>query len=204
LLSELEKRWKEKGSDDYLRMAPGLERAEVASTLEARNLRAPAEVVDWFAWHNGADTDHDGSPWVLLAPSSFQQFSLQESLEEREEWLRGAARMAVDAGPVEDDEDRQILEPTFWWEPTWLPVARAASPRVLTVDLAGTSDSVPVLVVEWSDISGFREKRAQSLAEFVRLLIDVPDSCWQWLSEERRWDFRAAELPMEFRLTAFF
>jgi cell wall assembly regulator SMI1 len=204
LLTELEQRWTEKGSDDRELMAPGLDRAEVVRTLEGRALPAPGEVVEWFAWRNGVRSELARPRWVLLAPSSFQQLSLPESLEERETRIQGAAQAAADAGPVDDAEDRELLDPTFWWEPTWLPIARAASPMLLTVDLAGTSDSAPVLVVEWSDIDGFRRTRAGSLAEFVRVLLNVPDACWRWLPAERRWDFSAAELPMEFRLTSFF
>lgn len=205
LLSELESRWKQKGSDDYTTMAPGLDRAEVVRTLEAHGLRAPGELVDWFSWHNGVDREKAGSRWVLLAPTAFQQFSLIECLEERESWLQLAPRAA--AGIAEQYGETavpEMLEPSFWWEPTWLPIARPAGGDQLVVDLASTSDSVPVLDVEWSDIDEFRRPRAESLTAFVRLLLAVPDAYWQWLPAEQRWVRDFAEFPMELRRTGLF
>jgi cell wall assembly regulator SMI1 len=203
LLVELESRWKEKGSDDYTLMLPGLDRAEVARTLEANGLRAPGEVVDWFAWHNGIDKARAGSRGVEVAPSGFRQLSLRESLEERETSLRLAAKTAVDVGPVHD-EDRELAAPNSWWEPTWLPIGVSSAPVVLAIDLAGTSDTVPVLSVEWADIFEFRKPRVDSLAAFVRLLLDLPDAAWMWLPDEQRWGRDEAQFPLEAALTELF
>jgi cell wall assembly regulator SMI1 len=204
LLAELESRWEQKGSDDYTLMLPGLDRAEVVRTLETKGLRAPGEVVDWFAWHNGVDNARAGSRGVEVAPSAFRQCSLLESLEERETWLRGAAQMAVNAGPAVDDEDRELVDPSFWWEPTWLPIGRGSGPMVLAIDLAGSSDTVPVLSVEWADIFEFRKPRVESLAAFVRLLLDLPDVSWRWLSDEQRWMIDDARFPIAAAQTALF
>lgn len=204
LLLELESRWKHKGSDDQTDMARGLDRSEVDRTLEAHGFRVPAELVDWYSWHNGVIGERAGSRWVFLAPTAYQQFSLQESLEERDAWTQNATRTAAEMDREYGTEFPEWSEPSFWWEPTWLPVAREPGPSVLAVDLAGTSDSVPVLVVEWSEIDDFRETRAESLTAFVRFLLDVPDVYWRWLASERRWDFDFSELPMEFRGKSFF
>ena len=195
LLAELENRWKEKGSDDYTLMLPGLDGAEIIRTLEANGLRAPGEVVDWFFWHNGVDKARAGSRRVEIAPGTFRQLSLHESLEARQDWLQGAAQMAVDAGPVGDDEDRELVDPSFWWEPTWLPIGEPSGPAVLAIDLAGTSDSVPILVVEWADILEFRKPRVDSLAVFVGRLLDLPDTSWRWLPDEQRWELDDPQFP---------
>ena len=203
LLAELESKWTQKGSDDYTKMAPGLDRAKVVTTLESRGPCAPSEVVDWFSWHNGVVREKAGSDWVLLAPSGFQQFSLLESLEEQESWTEQAAHTASEmAGFLGEDEAPEMLEASYWWEPTWLPIARSVGPDVLVVDLAGASDSVPVLIVESSDMDDFRRHRAESLTAWVRLLLDVPDAYWRWLPSEDRttgWVFDFAELPIELR-----
>jgi hypothetical protein len=204
LLVELESRWKQKGSDDHTSMAPGLNRSEVVSSLEAHGLRAPAELVEWFSWRNGVIGERAGSRWVLLAPTAFQQVSLQQSLDERESWIQDAARTAAEMDREYGAEFPEWSDPSFWWESTWLPIARPAGASVLAVDLAGISDSVPVLVVEWSEIDDFRETRAESLTALVQLLLDVPDVYWQWLPAEQRWEFDFAELPMEFRGKSLF
>jgi len=204
LLVELESRWTKKGSSDSACMAPGLDREVVIGMLEANGLPAPAELADWFGWHDGVNVELAGSRWVLLAPAAFMPFSLHEALEERESWIQDAGRVAAEAGAEFGPELPEVQEPSFWWESTWLPIARPAGGNVLAVDLAGTSDSVPVLVVEWSEIDDFREVRSESLTAFVRLLLDVPDPYWRWMPEEQRWVFDFAELPMEFRGKSFF
>lgn len=78
----------------------------------------------------------------------------------------------------------------------------STAPNVLVADLAGSSDSVTVLIVEWSDMDYSREPLADSLAAWVRLLLDVPDDYWRWLPTEETmtgWMFGPADLPMDFR-----
>lgn len=202
LLQELENRWKEKGSDDYTAMAPGLGAEEVVGTLEAQGLRAPGELIDWYSWHNGVVREKAGAGWVLLAPSGFQQFSLRESLEERESSSAQATRTASEMAQFLGDEVPEMLEPSYWWEPTWFPIARPAGPDVLVVDVAGMSDSVPVLTIMTDDMDDSRNPRAESLTEWVRLLLDVPDSYWSWQPSEDRttgWVYDYPVLPVELR-----
>ena len=104
------------------------------------------------------------------------------------------------AGFVGDDAP-EMLELSYWWEPTWLPLGRSTAPNVLVADLAGSFDEVTVLIVEWSDMDFSREPRAESLAAWVRMLLDVPDTYWWWQPSEDGgdWRFGPTELPMHFR-----
>jgi cell wall assembly regulator SMI1 len=203
LLRELERRWREKGSDDYMAMAPGLDRAEVTQTLTANGLRAPRELLDWYSWHNGVVQERASRRGVYLAPTGFQQLSLRECLEEQERWTQQASQFLVDLDRfLGEGEAPEMREASYWWEPTWLPIARSTGPHALVADLAGSSESVTVLIVEWSDMDDSREPRAESLADWVRLLLDVPDAYWRWVPSEdgtTGWVFDFAELPMEFR-----
>jgi cell wall assembly regulator SMI1 len=122
LVRELESRWALKGSDEHEAPALGLDREEVVATLKASGLRAPAEVIDWYSWHNGVAPEEAGSRWVQLAPSGFHQLSLQESLDEREAWTQHAAQSMGDLAGFLGDEAPEMLEPSYWWEPTWLPI----------------------------------------------------------------------------------
>ena len=202
LLIELEHRWSEKGSDEHTAMAPGLDRAEVVATLEGQGLRAPDELVDWYCWHNGGFPEEAGAPSVYLAPSGFLQLSLRASVEEKQAWTKNAAEFLGDLeGFLGEDEAPEMLEAAYWWEPTWFPIARSTGPHVLVADLAGSSESVTVLIVEWSDMDYSRQPRAESLTAWVRLLLDVPADYWRWQPDESLigWVFDHPALPMEFR-----
>jgi hypothetical protein len=81
LPAQLEDAWARKGAPPAAWLAPGLAAEEVERELGAAAFGAPAEIVEWFGWHNGTiDTTVVRN---FLGPTGWWPFSLAGALEER-------------------------------------------------------------------------------------------------------------------------
>jgi len=175
-LRELEGLWRRAGMPVDEIFGPGLDQVPLRRALEDAGLRATKEIVAWFVWHNGRGS----AAWrAELGPSGWAALSLGEALTERASRLEGAIELA---------EDFDDVQPSFYWEPTWLPVADDGGEGALAVELDPERGSVDVRVVGWDDNPRFRTVRATSLNDVVRLWITLLDTGnWTWSPEVHRW-----------------
>jgi hypothetical protein len=199
LLLELEETWRRKGFDQGGCLAPGLPPEDIVCLLASEGLPAPTEVVDWFSWRNGAiGSTYPPGVTVELVPARFEPGSLAGCLGA--EFGRGyrlelAKRLANEFR--ERGETGETSTPDFWWRTNWLPLM-FSNTDVLAVDLSSGTDSVNVLAIA-DDADAFWVPRTDSLADFVRLLLSIPDRLWQFSTLENRWrvDLRALSLSKQ-------
>jgi hypothetical protein len=194
LLRELEETWRRKGFDQGSRFAPGLQPDEVVSQLASEGLPAPAEIVDWFSWRNGArGFPNRLSELVELVPCGLEPGNLGACLGPelgRRYYLEHAQGLASVHRGSGDPE--QTADPDFWWDPNWLPLM-FANTDTIAVDLSSGSDMVSVLSISyWT--GDFRSPVADSLADFVRTLLALPDESWHFSDHENRWRVDLAAL----------
>lgn len=189
-LDELETAWRRKGSTDMARLRPGLQVEQIVAFLRGAGSRAvPAEIVEWFAWHNGPATPNIAREMVRLAPSRFEPLSLETGFYAKA-WLSDGARVLA----VADASQGEERNPSFWWEEAWWPIAADGVSTILVADLGSGGDAVAVRAVDWSDPEGFRLVRARSLASMVRIWLEVDDDYWWWSVEEESWSFDPRKL----------
>jgi hypothetical protein len=71
------------------------------------------------------------------------------------------------------------------WEPGWLPIARELGMGLLLADLSQPeSDQLPVVTYYWDSEP---EAQTASIADAVRVWIDVLTKYAIWLPDEGRW-----------------
>ncbi|MFN8185502.1 MAG: hypothetical protein U0R69_00335 [Gaiellales bacterium] len=187
LLAELEGTWARKGFDRFDRLRPGLAEDVVRRSLTG--LPVPTEIVEWFGWHDGQVGRAEG---VTLAPSAFTPLGLESA--EYASLMQQAIARGADPNLV--GEQKELLDPGYYWEESWLPLGEINGETWLVADLGRDSATAAVRVVNWTD-EDFRSIRADSLATMVRLWLDAPDEHWAWSSPAGQWKTRPEILSSE-------
>jgi cell wall assembly regulator SMI1 len=192
-LEGLERAWLRNGMPHTHWLMPGLEASDVQAALAAVDLAPPADVIEWFGWHNGTvwSLVTEGDVYPALGLGSFVPLSLAEALDERSRMAELAASLAED--PMAIPEDLPL------WEPSWLPIGRSSGGALLTPEL-GTEKTVRVRVVDYWD-QEFKKVRAESLAEVVEHWVEWLDGFCEWDPAVRTWSYDFAALPVELRLS---
>ena len=208
LLQELEAAWTRRGLDLSTRHNPGLPREITAQTLDAAGLPAPTEILDWYAWHNGAV----GAPgntidnMICLAPTGWEAQPLAEALSARATFLDDSRR-EVDfyrASGSWELISQATDDPEHWlWEEGWLPIAYLGPPMSLVVDVTADPDLCPVRRVEWQ-YDDFREIQSDSMATMVAGWIEMLDTYeGKWNPLANLWQV-TGPIPPEMRRRAVF
>jgi hypothetical protein len=188
-LARLEELWIQAGVPVENLFAPGITGTETRSILQGGGLAAPAEIIEWFAWHNGAVKPRVGI--TPLGPTAWTALSLREALASRTEWLRGAK------GAAEEDQGLTLAE--YWWPEFWLPIAEDGGQGVLAVDLREGTDTVAVRDVRWSN-SEFRTVREDSLKDLIDVWIRIIErGGWTWSDSIGLWEGAYISLPLDLR-----
>jgi len=151
-LTRLEATWSRLGLSVATTAEPGLEEGVVVETFAALDLEAPAELVTWFGWHNGAR----GDPYTREAVPGWWLLRLDECV------------------------DRFLFHRDFgrsegWPEVEWLFPFMAMDAYRLLAEVRPGSPTVPVHV-------GPRDERAHGphasslldLVEYATLLMEGP------------------------------
>jgi hypothetical protein len=127
--------------------------------LEAEGLRAHADLVTWWAWHDGA-AGHDVAPdytgpgiycrpeTTLIGP--WHAISLADALRIR--------RWYLDYGVME----------------TWAPVVQFEGQPVLCAEALAADESAPLYIVDEGVLPG-TPPQFESLADFVRTVLRLFD-----------------------------
>jgi hypothetical protein len=174
-------------------LRPGAQPAEIGRRLREAGLAAPDEIVDWFAWHEGAHAlKASEGYWGLLGPSGFRPQTIDEALEERRLGLQLRRELVeIDGIPEED---------VVGWRITWLPIGRALSGTVLVADLGGgPADDVPIFVIDWEDWDSFAAPCAPSLASVITTWLDVLQNHTEWVGGLEGWNVRFDDVPAPLR-----
>jgi hypothetical protein len=192
-LVDLERAWLRNGMPHTEWLTRGLEASEVKAALATVDLTPPAEVVEWFAWHNGTSWSllTEGDVYPALGLGGFVPLSVADALDERAMMAELAAELAED--PMAIPEDLPL------WEPSWLPVGRASGGGLLTPEL-GAEETVRVRVVDYWD-ERFKAVRAESLAEVVELWIEWLDTYCEWDPALRTWSYDFEAVPRDLRVS---
>lgn len=197
-LRDWEDQWRRQGVsvDDYL--APPTTRERVHEILTNVGLHACEEAVDWFTWHDGARVH----PLAFeVAPSPFLPLSLEEATADRDSRREVAVLTASD---VRGEGCPELEDPDYYWEPTWLPIARDSGPRVVALELTADARDCPVRVIDpWaSGEDSYRQVSAPSLTEAVRLWMEwMEHGGWAWSPDQARWIRNWEAVPLQIRLT---
>jgi hypothetical protein len=151
-LARLERTWSRLGLAIADAAAPGLDEEVVRSTLSVLDLEAPAELVTWFGWHNGAST----SPYMREALPGWWLLTLDECVDR---FL----------------SHRDFGRPEGWaWVETLFPIMAMDAYRLLAEVRPG-SPTVPIHVGPRDDEPhGPYASSLLDLIEFAVLLMEGP------------------------------
>ena len=186
LLPQLEAAWARSGLIDE-HMLPGLTEPEIRQALAGLTDDPPAELIDWFRWHNGTPTV---LPVFRMAPSGFEPLSLSLALAVRVRDLE----LSADAGAEAPE-----MDPAGLIQPEFLPIGGSAGGSILMVALAAGAwgSAGAVMRVRWDEYP-FWSVQAPSLTAMVELWLTALDTgLWSWV-EDGVWDF-PMELPPQLR-----
>jgi hypothetical protein len=193
MLGRLETAWLSLGMPSTGWLRPGLDPGETVRRLRRAGLAAPSEILEWFAWHEGAQglKSTEGF-WTILGPSGYHPLTIDQALEERRVGLQLRRELIdVDGFPEEEVVD---------WPVTWLPIGRNVSGTVMAVDLgAAAVGQVPIFVIDWHDWETFEAPCAPSLASIVTTWLEVLENYSEWVGGAETWRVRFAEVPVAVR-----
>ena len=134
MLPEFEQRLRTQGAPVLDLLAPGLDADEVTATLEASFGTAPAELVEWFSWHNGlaASPPTPFNPYERVLIGRWRQYSLSEAVhyvKEGVQWAGGptdgSAWLPLVAGLQGQGQGQGMLIAS-WHRPEQVAVVRSA------------------------------------------------------------------------------
>lgn len=189
-LRDLEDAWRRAGVPVDDMYAPGIPGDETRSTLSKAGMAAPDEVIEWFAWHDGAVKPRVGI--TPLGPTGWTALSLREALKTRDSQAEGADYAVEHINPN--------TAPSYWWADTWLPIAEDGGQGVLAIDLLEGSDTCAVRYVIWSN-DKFRSVREDSLADLLNVWLAILRlGGWAWSTELGHWTGEYTAIPMDLRL----
>src|SRR5262245_32157109 len=175
-------------STDWL--APGLDRETIRAELERQGLAAPAEILEWFTWHNGCSgRERNIRHWY--GPTSFHVQSLSQCLEIRDHYQEWA-RSEQEVGSPPEDSEEQL------WDSSWLPLAWSGGTGIFAVDLAEPGENAPVLLHDHT-APGQKHPVLPSLAALISIWIEVLSNYCTWNSELGAWDMAFDQVPRELR-----
>lgn len=143
-LARLERRWQElRVSTDSLR--PGLDRTQVIASLARSGVPAHADLLTWFAWHDGTSELY----WYAV-PMSVGPLTLEQALEHREEYQ------------PQDESDAA-------YPPSWLPILGGPSTDHIAMD----ADTGELLRVDPWDAEAPVRRSGHDLASAVKFFLLV-------------------------------
>jgi hypothetical protein len=170
---------------------PGLTSAEIETTMAPLGLSLPIEARTWWEWNNGATLDGR----VKLFGPYIECFSLEGAVRQYEK-SRGVAQRAA-----EDDLPPPWDNPDTWWVPTWFPIVNSG--HTVTVDCSVSSGQpTPIRYIDWTDVEGFFEPRAQSLGQMIALWISAIDTgAWKFDPAQNDWEINREFLDPKIGMT---
>ncbi|MEO8291951.1 MAG: hypothetical protein ABI635_02330 [Actinomycetota bacterium] len=145
----------------YLR--PGRTEAHIRATLGALDLAPPAELVDWYAWHDGVDhvaaapVEGDRSPLEIFF--SVTLLSLDEAVSVCDEQREARLELFDDADPEAD----------AFWRDAWFPVL--LGPRSIFVVECPT-DAIAETGPVWRALGGPGPSMTGIVAEGLAAFLD--------------------------------
>jgi hypothetical protein len=132
----------------------------------------PAEVAEWFAWHNGAH-------FVVvdpLLPNNFEPLDLDLAMRDREVYLRFTG-----PGAGFDSYGTYL--------PEWLPICGMNDSLIVADCSGGPFAPAPMHYVDNASTTGYDTVLLPSLTAMVALWIDLFDrGCYHYDTEDERWD----------------
>lgn len=165
---------------------PGLKVDDIEVVLAPLGLRLPVEGRAWWQWCNGTipqGQERLFGPWKTYLSLSDAVAVYRES--------RSVAKETAEAWPQND--------PDFLWNPAWLPIKGPQLPIVIDCSVAD-GQPTPVRFIDWQNVDGFLEPRAESFGQMVSWWIDAIDcGAWCWSPERNQWDTHDELLAWELR-----
>lgn len=159
-LAEFERSLRRSGAPVVAAFREGIDEATVERALASVGLSPTAELVTWFAWHDGAGGDSESLDARELLPGAYHydlRMLCREYLATRQDF---------------DEVEASVPDPAFTsadlWDPSWFPLLRLEAGYV-AVDVGGPDKTVSPVHVVWfdSEIDSRRRPLWSSLNEFV-------------------------------------
>ncbi len=155
-----------------LPLRPGIHEDATREALAREGLPAPAEILDWYAWHDGTD-DRGAS----ALPSRWQLLALDEALHQRRRLIQAGHRDA--ASLVAGEMSAEWYDPSHYWRPSWLPIL-LADMTYAAADLDAASPSVPVRFWAADEMELAHEGATPSMVSLFEYWIAVAQRCTRW------------------------
>lgn len=171
LLERLEDALRRQRSPLVDRLAPPANAGSLQAAV-GQTLRLPAEVLEWWSWHDGAPGTYSESPDYALGGT----------------WVLLSFREAVDHYHFSRDVAQSLTEPGItiddWWPWSWLPLARRSNGDVIVVD-CGTEEQGRVMLFQ-QGVPELISARQPALASLVQVWLSAL-AAGAWRYERPGW-----------------
>jgi cell wall assembly regulator SMI1 len=185
-LNRLKTAWRSQGAPIADNLAPGLSAAEIDAYEAEHGLVLPAELRQWWGWHDGAVTGKASGGPSAVGAGPWTLMSLAEALDERSFQL--------------DMNDRPF-DPDDWdgeWSPSFLPVVTVGNAWLFADLSASDGDRAPIHLWGHAPDNIFTVA-APNWADVVTTWTrSIEAGVFTWSRAEGRW-VRAGTVPPELR-----
>jgi len=199
LLSRLEGRWRSQDAPLLASLQAGLDDDQIAEAVRPLGLRLPVEARIWWRWHDGVPVEAIRFTTERTVGPRLDYLPLAEAVRTYRTMVE-LARKAVEA-PA--GLPAHMAEATYWWHPTWFPIAPTGAGGVLACDCSvEEGEPTPIHFVDWGKNESFFEPAAASFGEMVGWWIEAFDiGAWNYDPKYERWHYRWELLDPAVELT---
>jgi cell wall assembly regulator SMI1 len=187
MLDRLAEFWRDQGAPIAGRLRPGLTDAQLDLVQSRFDVELPVEARTWWGWHDGAEP----------GPDPVQSYMTPHLI-----FLSAESSLAFASRFRAEFPDPPAHEDLLPWRRWWVPIAKAGSGAIVSLDCEDArAEQTPVVVRDWHSDEEVPEPTVPSVSALVGLwLAAFERDMWRFDDRAGRWAYDWDRVPQDWRL----